>query len=144
MLNIPLSGEESKQEPLKVEVTSEPSQAHGNLEVVEKSESKVLSADITPIATMKKPSKKTLKNLDYPLLRLNASLITGSLGDWKATKGARVKAETVILTQPNGKMYKAIKIFIAVDETDCEVVETKDGIEFFIGGKRLDVVVEEK
>ena len=142
MVSIPLSGMEPKQEQLKVEDTLEPSQTLGNSEVVESGELKVSSENTTPIATTKKPSKKTLKNLDYPALRLNASLIVGSLGDWKKQKGARVKAQTVTLTQPNKKKYKAIQIFLAVDETDCEVVETPDGIEFIVDNQRLKVVVE--
>lgn len=142
MVSIPLSETEQKLEQLKVEDTLGPSQMLGGLEVVESGESKVLSEDTTPIATTKKPSKKTSKSLDYPALRLNASLIVGSLGDWKKQKGARVKAQTVILTQPNKRQYKAIQIFLAVDETDCEVVETPDGIEFIVDNQRLKVVVE--
>lgn len=106
--------------------------------------SPVSSAATTPTASSGKSSTKTSKGLDFPTLRLKASLLAGDVGSWLGVKGARAKSTTILLTQPNGKKYKAIRILLAVDEADIEVVETPDGIDFVVEGTRMKVVEAEK
>lgn len=100
--------------------------------------SKPLSPSTTPAAATAKSSKKTSKNLDLPALRLQASLLAGDVGIWKNLKG-RVKSETVLIRQPDGEYYKAIRIILALDGTNLEVVDTPDGKDFVVEGKRMDV-----
>lgn len=140
MQNSPLSETERKQEKLKKGGTLEPSMTPEPKDAVENSASRLLLQSTTPTATTSKRLIKTLKSLDFPTLRLQASLLAGSIEEWRAVKGTRVRSETVVLTQPNGKKYKAIKIFLAIDETDLEVVESPDGVDFAVNGERVKVV----
>lgn len=140
MPNSPLLGMERKQGKSKMADILALSPTQGQGVVVENSESQPLSLNTTPTATTSKHSRKTLRNLDFPILRLQASLLAGSIGEWQVVEGTRVKSETIILTQPSGKKYKAIRIFLAIDETDLEVVESADGIDFAVNGERVKIV----
>ena len=140
MPNFPLSGKGKNQEKLRGEDILELSSTPGKQEIVETREESQLSLPgITHPANIKPRSTETSKSLDFPALRLQASLVAGSLGGFKSAKGARVKSETVTLLQPNGKRYKAIRIFLAVDENDIEVVESTDGVDFAVNGYRMIV-----
>ena len=140
MANFPLSGTEENQEKSKAEDILGHSGTPGIRDTPQ--ESKPLSLSTTKTASTEKSLKKISKTLDYPALRLQSSLVAGYLGMFLKLAGARVKSETVVLLQPNGKRYKAVKIYMAIDETDLEVMETSDGIEFVVEGKRLEVVEE--
>jgi hypothetical protein len=131
MQKFPLSKAERKPDESRAEVTSEHSRKPGigdTLPGLKHSS----PATIQSVPTVKSLTK-TSKGLDYPALRLQLSLITGYLGMFKKIKGARVKSETVKLTQPDGNQYMAIRIFLAIDLTNLSVVEKEDEIEFSVG-----------
>jgi hypothetical protein len=75
-------------------------------------------------------------------LRLKASLLAGDVGAWVVAARGRAKSQTILLTQPSGKKFKAIRLLLAVDDHDLEVVETPDGLDFVVDGKRLEVVAD--
>lgn len=140
MSNFPLLGMEARPGKSKAEDISEPSMTPGQVVVESKNVSEPSSKDTSPPVATNPPLPETSKNLDFSTLRLQASLLAGSIGEWKVVEGARVKSETVYLTQPNGKIHKAIRIFLAVDGNDLEVVDSADGIDFAVNGERMKIV----
>lgn len=80
-------------------------------------------------ATTRKGSKKIWKNADLAELRSKAGLVAGALADFQTAKGLVAVKETTY-TAPSGRVCKALKLFLIVEDADLVAVKTADGLDF--------------
>lgn len=80
-------------------------------------------------ATMPKGSKKTWKSAELVELQSKAGLVAGALADFKTAKGVIVREE-IAYTSPSGRVCKAIKLILLVQDVDLVAEKTTDGIDF--------------
>lgn len=124
----------TKRESVSLVDTSGGSTRSGLVEVMEPSESKNLSANTT--ATTQSASTKTWKSAELAELLSKAGLVAGALADFQTAKGLVAVKETTYKA-PSGRVCKAIKLFLIVEDADLVAVKTADGLDF-------DLVAEEK
>lgn len=114
--------------------TSEPSRQPGTQGTKEGSQPS--SQDIIQTVSTAEPLIETSKPSNLDTLRQYLSLLAGYLAKIQGVKRGRVLVEELIMTQPNGKRYKVIKILIGVDAASAVVVESGSD-------KTLDIVEKE-
>lgn len=120
--------------PMKTEAEpAKPADTSGDSVKLQGSESMPLGASKSSPkptnATTPKGSKKTLKNVALAGLRSKAGLVAGALADFQGAKGIIVREE-IAYTAPSGRVCKAIKLILLVEDADLVAVVTKDGLEF--------------
>lgn len=83
----------------------------------------------TTTATMLKGSKKTWTTAELEELRSKAGLVAGAIADFQTAKGMIVRDE-VTYTAPSGRVCKAIKLILIVEDINLVAVNTADGLVF--------------
>jgi hypothetical protein len=117
----------TKREPASLVDTSGASIRSGLVAAMEPSESKNSSANTT--ATTQNASTKTWKSAELAELLSKAGLVAGALADFQTAKGLVAVKETTYKA-PSGKVCKAIKLFLIVEDVDLVAVKTADGLDF--------------
>lgn len=84
---------------------------------------------IRTTATTPNASKKTWKNADLAELRSKVGLVAGALADFQGAKGIVVTQETTY-TAPSGRVCKAVKLYLIVQDADLVAEKTADGLDF--------------
>lgn len=107
--------------------TSDASTESGLVAVTEKNASMNLSSSTT--AATPTDSKKTWKSAELSELQSKAGLVAGALADFQAAKGLVAVKETTY-TAPSGRVCKAMKLFLIVEDCDLVAVKTADGLDF--------------
>ena len=87
------------------------------------------SSPSTTTATTLRGSRKIWKNAALVELRSKAGLVAGALADFQAANGLVVVKETTY-TSPSGRVCKALKLFLIVEDIDLVAVKTADGLDF--------------
>lgn len=80
-------------------------------------------------ATTLSGSPKTWKSAELRALQSKAGLVAGALSDFQGAKGLVAVKETTY-TAPSGRVCKAIKLFLIVEDVDLVAVKTADGLDF--------------
>jgi len=80
-------------------------------------------------ATTLTVSRRTWKSADLEVLQSKAGLVAGALADFQTAKGKVVRKETTY-TAPSGRVCKAIKLYLIVEDLDLVAVKTPDGTDF--------------
>ena len=91
------------------------------------SESRSLPKNTT--ATTLSGSRRIWKSVELEELQSKAGLVAGALADFQGAKGKVVRKE-VTYTAPSGRVCKAIKLFLIVEDADLVAVKTPDGTDF--------------
>ena len=86
------------------------------------------SSPSTSASTLK-GSTKTWKSVELAELKLRAGLVAGALADFQGAKGVATTKEVTYLA-PSGRVCKAIKIILIVEDADLVVEDTPDGLDF--------------
>jgi len=87
------------------------------------------SSKKTTTATMPKDSKKTWTSAELAALQSKAGLVAGAIADFQTAKGMIVRDE-VTYTAPSGRVCKAIKLILIVEDMNLVAVKTDDGLDF--------------
>ena len=82
-------------------------------------------------ATMSKGSLKTWTSAELAVLRSKVGIVAGAIADFQTAKG-RIVRDEVIYTAPSGRVCKAIKLILLVEDVDLVAVKTGDGTDFNI------------
>jgi hypothetical protein len=82
-------------------------------------------------ATTLKGSLKTWTSAELAVLRSKVGIVAGAIADFQTAKG-RIVRDEVIYTAPSGRVCKAIKLILLVEDVDLVAVKTGDGTDFNI------------
>ena len=86
------------------------------------------------VAITQKSGKKPFDKLQTLLIQ--ASLILGFLADFQAA-GGRTLLKVVLIPNPDKSKRKGLKIYLAIEGHDLDVVSTPDGEAVSVDGKHL-------
>lgn len=62
-------------------------------------------------------------------MRSKAGIVAGALADFQTAKGRAVTQE-IAYTAPSGRVCKAVKIILLIEDANLVVARTADGIDF--------------
>jgi flavin-binding protein dodecin len=82
-------------------------------------------------ATTLNGSRKTWKNSELVELQSKAGLVAGALADFQTAKGLIVREE-ITYTAPSGRVCKAVKLILLVQDVDLVAEKTADGLDFYL------------
>lgn len=88
-------------------------------------------------ATTSKGLRKTWTSAELAVLKSKAGIVAGAIEDFQNAKGTVVRQE-MTYTAPSGRVCKAIKLILLVEDMNLVADKTDDGIDFNL------VAVEEK
>ena len=88
----------------------------------------------TQAAGTEQSSTKTSPATDLPTLRLQASVLAASLGEFLSVPEARVLVKTIRIPQPDGTTREALQILVALVGHDLGSVTTNDGTTISVDG----------
>ena len=80
-------------------------------------------------ATMPNGSKKIWTSAELAELGSKAGLVAGALADFQDAKG-KISRREITYTAPSGRVCRAIKLILLVEDVDLVAEPTADGLEF--------------
>ena len=80
-------------------------------------------------ATTPNGSTKIWSSAELAELQSKAGLVAGALADFQTAKGLVAVKETTY-TAPSGRVCKAVKLFLIVEDVDLVAEQTADGLDF--------------
>lgn len=95
----------------------------------EKGASKSLRKFMSTTATMSKGFRKIWKSAELAELQSKAGIVAGALADFTTAKGTVVRQE-MTYTAPSGRVCKAIKLILLVEDMNLVAEKTEDGLDF--------------